>query len=899
MEKAIIRAPGIEAADMDKLFLELNTDKQGISEKDAVKRLEQFGFNELKETAGVTPLKVFLRQFSNFIVYVLIAAALISFFIGETLNFVVISVILIFIILLGFVQEYKAEKAMDALKKIVQPKTRVLRDGKVRDILTKDVVPGDVLLPEHGDKISADAVVFDSISLKVDESALTGESISVEKKNGDMIFAGTQIVYGKCKAVVTATGMKTKLGEIAGMIQDVEEKTPLQVKIDQLAKTLTIIAFTACALTFILGIIKGASIAGILIIALALAVASVPEGLPLTLTLTLAYGMHNMAKRKAIIRKMLGVEALGSTTVICTDKTGTLTKNEITVEKIFAGDKIFAVSGIGYEPEGEFFVNKNKIDELKEKNLTLLLKAAAICNNAFLEERDGVWQVVGDPTEAALIVAAAKANLWKSDLENEYTRTEEIIFTSERKLMSTLHEKGKGRWVFTKGAPEIVLKKCRFIEKEDGIKELDGDEKAKILAINGGFASSAFRVLGAAYKKVPGSKDIGNIEEDLIFLGLIAMRDPPREEAKESVAVCREAGIKVVMITGDNQGTAKAIAKEINLFGGHKKPDDAGNNKIKKIIEDGIITGSELEELDDKEFESVVEDIVIYARMMPEQKLRIVKALKDKGHVVAMTGDGVNDAPALKKADVGIAMGIKGTDVAKESSVMVLQDDNFATIVEAVRQGRGIYENIEKFTCYLISRNFTEVILILLGIILLGFDFLPLLALQILFINSFDEIMPAIALGLDPVRKGIMHKKPIDAKEKILKKRNLVLIAVIAGFMGAASFIVFILNDPAGDIDRARTLTFAAIVSMALLVPFAFRSLEESILKVGFFTNKLLILGAFSIILLTLTVMYIPFLQEIFKLTTLSLIDWIIPLSVAVATLTFAEVVKVLTRNVS
>ena len=882
---------------VNEVFDKLKSSKIGLTKKEAEKRLKKYGFNELKEKKKITFLKILLRQFTNFIVWVLFAAAIISFFIGETISFWAISFIIGFVILLGFIQEYKAEKAMEALKKIVQLKTKVLRNGKMREILTKDLVLGDIVFLETGDKIPADAKIFEVIGLKVDEAALTGESEAVEKIESDLIFAGTQIVYGKCKAIVIATGMQTKIGEIAGMIQEVEEKTPLQIKITQLTKTLAIIALIASTLIFILGLLKGAPIAGILIVALALAVAAIPEGLPLTLTLTLAYGMHSMAKHNAIIRKMLGVETLGSTTVIATDKTGTLTKNEMTVQKIWTDNKIFDVTGVGYEPKGEFLIKGKKINMKKEKNLNLMLKAAILCNNAVLEEKQGKWETIGDPTEGSLVVAGAKVSLWKEDLEREYQRTEEIIFSPERKLMTTIHKKEK--IAFSKGALEIVLKKCKFISEKGRIKKLNENEITKILYINNGFASSAFRVLGIAYKKVSGPLTPENVEKDLIFLGLVAMIDPPREEVKKVINDCKKAGIKVVMITGDNAETAKAIAKKLGLFNENKKFVKIKDNKLKRIVEDGAIIGSELDELSEKEFERIVEEICVYARIMPEQKLRIIKALKKKGHIVTMTGDGVNDAPALKKADIGVAMGIKGTDVARESSVMVLQDDNFATIVEAIKRGRTIYENIEKFTTYLISRNFTEVLLILLGIILLGFEFLPLLAIQILFINTFDEIIPAIALGLDPIRKGIMSKKPRKPKENILKKRNLILIVSIAVFMALAAFLVFILNDPITYIAKARTLTFATIVSMILFVPFVFRSLDESIFKIGIFTNKLLLVGVFCTLLLTLSVMYIPFFQKIFEFTALSLKDWIVPLSVAFATFIFAEVIKKITKKMN
>ena len=889
-----------DKSDINDIFAALETSKEGLSSEDAKIRLEKYGINELEEKQKVTPLKVLLSQFANFIVWVLFAAAIISLVIGETINFWVISSIIAFVIVLGFIQEYKAEKAMEALKRIVEPTTRVLRNGRRKEILTKNIVPGDILLLETGDCIPADAKIFDITGLKLDEAALTGESGAVEKKEGGMVFAGTQIVHGKCKAVVTATGMQTKLGQIAGMIQEVEEKTPLQIKITDLSKSLATIALVACTATFALGLLKGAPLGEMLIIALALAVAAVPEGLPFTLTLTLAYGMRKMAKQNALIRKMLGVETLGSTTVICTDKTGTLTKNEMTVEKIYVDETFFDITGVGYEPKGDFSVDGAKIDVTKHENLSMLLKAATLCNNAGFEEKQEKWKLIGDPTEISLVVAAAKADFWQDDLENDYRMIEEILFTSERKLMSTVHEKiGEGgKTVFSKGAPEFLLKKCSFIRKRAGVEELTKDEVARILETNHDLASSAYRVLGVAHKEMTESLTPENIEKDLVFLGLVAMIDPAREEAKEAIVTCKKAGIKVVMITGDNDATAKAIAENIGLFDEIGDFGDLTDEKLRRIVADGVITGSELGSLDEEEFESVVEGISIYARMMPQQKVRIVKALQKKGHIVAMTGDGVNDAPALKKADIGIAMGIKGTDVAKESSTMVLQDDNFATIVDAVKQGRAIYANIEKFTCYLISRNFTEIILIMMGIILLGFDFLPLLALQILFINMFDEVMPAIGLGLDPASEGIMLKRPRDPYEKILKRRNLILIVSIAFVMGLAAFMVFVLDDPVNEIEKARTLTFATIVSMILFIPFAFRSLDDSIIKVGFFTNKLLVGGVFGTFLLTLGVMYIPFFQNIFELTPLSVTDWLIPLSVAFTAMVFAEVIKAATKGI-
>ena len=868
----------------------------GLSNLEVEERIKKYGYNELKEKKKVTWVKILLRQFSNILVWILFAASIISFFIGEILNFWVIIFLLFFIIFLGFIQEYKAESAMESLKKIVQPTTRVIRDGKVRKIPSREVVPGDLLILEMGDKIPADAEVTEAINLKVDESILTGESKAIEKKKGDLIFAGTQIVHGKCKAIVVATGMNTKLGKIARMIQDIEEKTPLQEKITKLGKILALIALIACAIIFIFGVVKGIPVVEILVVALALAVAAVPEGLPLALTLTLSIGMHRMAKQNAIIRKLLAVETLGSVTVICADKTGTITKNEMTVEKIFVDDKIFDVTGVGYEPKGKFLYNGEEVDINKEENLILLLKAVALCNNSVLEEKEGKWGIIGDPTEGALIVVATKANLWKEDLEKEYPRVREVIFTSERKMMTTIHKKDGKLLIFSKGAPEVILKKCKFIKKKDRIEEINEDEKTKILKINKDFASSAFRVLGVAYKEA--SKITPkNIEENLVFLGLIAMIDPPREGVKEAIEACKRGKIRVIMVTGDNEETAKAIAKKIGLFEENKKT--INNKKFKKFLEKGVMTGSELDRLSDEELESIVEDIIVHARVVPEQKLRIVNALKKKGHIVAMTGDGVNDAPALKNADIGIAMGIKGTDVAREASDMILQDDNFATIVEAIKNGRAIYENIEKFTCYLISRNFTEVILIGLGIILLGFEFLPLLPLQILFINMFDEEMPAIALGLDPAREDIMNKPPRKVGRGILTRRNSILVFSLALFMATVAFLIFIISNPTANIEKARTMVFVTIAGMVVFNTFNFRSLEESIFKIGIFENKLLILSSIIIALTTLCVIYIPFLQEVFEFAPLNLKEWIICLVGAFSTSIFMEIIKLFMKKKS
>lgn len=873
-------------------FNEYSSSVNGLSPEEAKKRLSVYGFNELEEKKKITPIKVFYRQLGNFIIWVLAAAALISYYIDEVINFWVISSIIVFVLILGFVQEYRAEKAMESLRKIMMPMTRVIRDGVLMNILTREVVPGDVLELENGDMIPADSCIFDINALKVDESSLTGESVPVEKKIDDLLFAGTQSVGGKCRAIAISTGMDTELGKIAGLIQEAEDETPLEKSIASLAKVLAAIALSASAFSFLLGVIIGAPVGEMLVIALALAVASVPSGLPLIITITLAHGMRKMAENNAIIRKMLAVESLGSTSVICTDKTGTLTQNEMTVERLFVDGRAIEVTGSGYTPEGSFLVDGNSVNIQKFPDIPLLLQISALCNNSGLVESGGSWQPVGDPTEVALLTAAQKAGLSKESLEFDFERTDEIMFTSERKMMTTIHRSAENEVAYTKGACAVVLDKCSKILDNGELRPLSSDDRDRIFAENNLLADDAYRVLALAFRTLPKKNDDTEIESDLVFVGLVAMIDPVRPEVPKSVLLCREAGIKVIMITGDNGKTAKAIASRVGIKTNFTHDSANLGGKLGTVVSDGVITGEELASLDDSEFQQVVEHISVYARVMPRQKLRIVKALKNKGYVVAMTGDGVNDAPALKTADIGVSMGEKGTDVARESSVMVLQDDDFSTIVEAVKQGRAIYENIEKFTSYLVSRNFTELILILLGISLLGFDLVPLLALQILFINMFDEIMPAIALGLDPAREDVMRRKPRPAGDKILGGNRLIFVIIVALLMGFSCFGVYLLADPLSDLMYARTVTFAAIVSMILFVPFAFRSLRDPILKTGIADNRLMVVGVASTFLLTMGVMYIPFFASIFELVPLGPGGWTVPVSVAFGVLVGIELLK-------
>ncbi len=852
----------------------------GLSSKEAERILKRHGFNELEKKKQWTFFKVFVRQFSNVIVWILIIASLISFYVGEELNFWVINFIVAFVIVMGFLQEYKAERVMEALKAIMKPETTVIRDGSLMSIEVREVVPGDILSLDMGDQVPADAEIIDVNNLEIDESQLTGESVSVHKHKKEQIYAGTQVVYGRCLARVLKTGMKTKLGSIATMVQEKEEITPLQERMDHLGKLLAFIALSVTAIILFIGVIKGVSVTQMLVVALALAVAAVPEGLPLTMTLALSFGMRKMAKQKAVVRRMMAVETLGSTTVICTDKTGTLTENEMTVQKVFIDGKVISVEGLGYKPEGSFKEGKKKISPSKWKDF---FESSLLCNNGNLRENeDGSFSPVGDPTEVALITMGEKANFQKEKLQEGNKRVEEIFFTANRKMMTTIHKMKSGYKVCSKGAPEVILQKCTHQLINGKKKKLNQKDKEAILKQNSKFAKNALRVLAMAYKESSGkSIPNKNVEKELIFLGLAAMRDPAREEVPEAIRVAHQAGMRVIMITGDNKETAASIAKQIGLNDGSTK----------------ALTGDEIDQMSDKELAKELKAVRVFARTQPEHKLRIVDLLKKAGEIVSMTGDGVNDAPALKKADIGIAMGIKGTDVSKQAAEMILQDDNFATIVVAVEEGRRIYQNIEKFAGYLISRNFTEVILILLGIVFFDFEFLPLIAIQILFINAFDEEMPAIGLGLDKAHGNLMENKPRPTNESILNRGNSMIIFGTAIFMALVAFIIYISQDPLADVDHARSMVFATIVMMVVVDTYNFRSMRESIVVTGIFNNWFLLAGVSIIALVTISVMYLEPTQRIFSLVPLALGDWMICIGAALLNIVYVEGLKFFRRS--
>jgi len=841
--------PDYHTKSIPDLFESLKTSREGLSQKEAEKRIEKYGYNEIKEKKGVSPLKILLSQFTNFLIIILIIAMAVSFLIGEKLDAIIIGSILVINAVLGFIQEYKAEKAIQALKKLASPQAVVLRDGKEKKIPAKELVPGDIIIIETGEKIPADSRLIESINLQTQEASLTGESVPVkkdvfvikgnvpiaEKKN--MLFAGTIVTSGRGRAAVTGTGMETEIGKIAEMIQEESNKfTPLQEKLEKLARIIGISVIIISIIVFFVGVFAGNDKITMFITAVSLAVAAIPEGLPAVVTISLALGIRRMIKRHALIRKLPSVETLGSTTVICTDKTGTLTLNQMTVKNIFTNDKIITVSGSGYKPEGKFY---HKGKEINTKEIELVLKIGALCNNSRIDNDD----VIGDPTEGSLIVSAAKAGIIKDKIQPDYPRIGELEFTSERKRMSTLHKTDKKNIIYSKGAPEIILGLCDKIYKNGKIERLSSTDKKDILNINETFAKQALRVLAFAYK------ESDKLEEDeLVFVGLQAMIDPPRDGIKHAIAKCKKAGIKVVMITGDFKLTAEAIAEEIGLKG-------------------KAIDGNELDKIEDLSKE--VDEISIYARVNPEHKVKILEALRQKGHVVAMTGDGVNDAPAIKKADIGISMGITGTDVAKEASDMILTDDNFISIVNAVEEGRGVYDNIRKFFAFLISGNIGEVFIVLASL-LMGLP-LPLTAIQILLINLVTDGLPATALSADPFEPGAMNRKPRKKNEEIYHGLSSYIIIYPLIMLAAVITIFSTELTNSGNLAVAQTKAFVIVVMFELYQAFSCRSVNFPAHKVGIFKNKWLVGAVLISFLALLSVIYIPQLQTLFDTAALSI----------------------------
>ena len=869
--------------------LEVHPEK-GLGLREVKRRLTEVGKNVLTVKKQVNPVFIFLGQFKDFMVLVLLAATVVSGLLGEIADAVTIMAILIINAVLGFIQEYRAERSMESLRSLTAPEARVLREGVEERIPAADLVPGDIVLLEAGDRIPADLRWIQAVSLGVEESALTGESQAVTKTIAPIMdeltpmadrrnigYMGTVVVNGKGAGVVIATGMNTEMGVIAEMIQDVqEEETPLQKRLDQLGKWLVLISLAVCTLVVITGILRGEGFYKMFFAGVSLAVAAIPEGLPAIVTVALAIGVQRMVKRNAIIRKLPAVETLGCATVICSDKTGTLTQNEMTVRQIYSDGRMIGISGHGYDPKGDF----HGADPGKEKDpIRASLKVAALCNNSLLTKKgvqvaglfrssskEAPWGIEGDPTEGALLVVAAKAGIWRETLERKEKRIGEIPFDSDRKRMSVVYETKQGKKAYIKGAPDVVLKLCQRELTSQGISELTELRKRQILQANDKMAGQALRVLALAEKPLTGNEGLDeHIEEGLTFVGLAGMIDPPRASAGKAIQVCRRAGIKPVMITGDHRLTAEAVAHELGIVRGGSS---------------GILTGVEIQGMDDEELAQSVMDVSVYARVTPKDKLRIVRAYKKSGQVVAMTGDGVNDAPALKEADIGVAMGKTGPDVTKEASALMLGDDNFATIVAAVEEGRAIYDNIRKFIRYLLSCNLGEVLTMFLAT-LVGLP-LPLLPIQILWVNLVTDGLPAMALGVDGAEPGIMNRPPRKPGESIFARGLAAKIGIRGTIIGLGTLIVFVAALFMGvTMLGARTMAFTTLVFSQLFHVFDCRSEERGIFEVGIFKNPYIVAAVITSVSMQLAVIYTPVLQVIFKTTPLVGWQWGLILVVA------------------
>lgn len=848
----------------------------GLDPLVAKQRLMENGPNALAQEAPVPSWRLFINQFNDVMIFILMGAAAISFLAHEPADGFIILAIVFLNGVLGFVQENNAEKSMQALKKMQIPYAQVLRGGVLLRLPSIDLVAGDIVQLNSGDIVPADGRLIETAGLKIEESQLTGESVPVDKHTrvisednppiGDrynMVYATSRVSAGRGRMVVTQTGMNTEIGHIAGLLsREVEEKTPLQIRLAQLGKMLGISAVGICAFIFVVGWLQGREVFEMLMIAISLAVAAIPEGLPAIVTIVLAMGVKRMIKSNAIVRKLPAVETLGAASVICSDKTGTLTQNKMTVTHIVIDER----------------VEVSKIKTLDDR-LRMLIETAVYCNDAGLSQNSDGTLLVGDPTETALLVMGQLFGINQGTLETG-NRKGEVPFDSDRKLMSTFHEQNGGYRVSVKGAADQLLERCDYLMSSDGIHPLTDADKTRIINEVKALSKEALRILGYAYQVVdqlPGQMTSETVETGLIFIGLTAMMDPPREEVKHAVATAHAAGIRVVMITGDYKETAMAIARELGIM----------------AADDKALSGAELDALSEEQFSTEVEQIAVYARVSPSHKVRIVKALREKGKIVAMTGDGVNDAPALKGADIGCAMGITGTDVAKEASDLILTDDNFSTIVTAVKEGRTIYDNIRKAVIFLLSSNTGEIVTLLVAI-LIGWK-APLLAIHILWINLVTDSFPAIALGLEPSEKGLMTHKPRQPETPILGD-GLAGLILLQGFMiGALSLTAFIIGQQT-DLVTARTMTFLTLSLSQLVHSYNVRSRSLSLFTLGFFTNHYLNLGVMASLASLFTVYFVPPFRDIFKLTLLSWTSFLTCIGLSLLTLVIMESVKLIKR---
>ncbi|MFH1779589.1 MAG: calcium-translocating P-type ATPase, PMCA-type [Candidatus Micrarchaeota archaeon] len=858
------------------------SENQGLTQEEAEKRLVEYGENKLKETQKTKWWQMLLSQFTSFLIILLIVAAIISAFLGEIIDATAIMFVVILNSLFGFIQEYQAGKAIEALKKLVSPKARVIRNSTEQIIDSNKLVPGDVIILNEGDSIPADAILIESIELRAVESSLTGESLPVSKKPcvlpektslGDKVntvFFGTTIASGRGKAIIVSTGMNTEVGNVAGLVQSVEnEQTPLQKRLDSMSKKLGLIAITASIVILIVGILRGFAFEEIFLISVSLAVAAIPEGLPAVVTIALAIGTQKMAVKKAIIRKLAAVETLGSANVICTDKTGTLTRNEMTCVQARIDEKEITITGTGYATQGRFLIGKK---EYAGSTLDALLECACLCNNSELAKTPEGTTILGDPTEASLLVMAEKKEFNYKELRKTQEFVNEIPFTSERKMMSVIRLKNKKPVMYSKGATEVLLQNCSRILINGKEKTLTNKIKEEIENENNEMASKALRVLAFAFNQASGKQAV---EKDLTFIGLVGMIDPPREEAKEAIEKCKKAGIRVIMITGDNKNTAIAVGAQLGLG-----------------MEKNALSGQEINELSEIEFEHAINNTNIFARVSPEHKLRIVTALKKHGQIVAMTGDGVNDAPAIKKADIGVGMGITGTDVTKEISDMIITDDNFASIVNAIEQGRIIYDNITKSVTYLVSCNIGEILTLFIGIVI-GLP-TPLIAIQILWMNLVTDGLPALALGFEPGDAGIMHRKPRDPNLGIINAKSLKKMCLMGCLMAAGTLVLF--NYYLPEVEKAQTVAFSTIVLFQLFFALESRS-SNSILEKGIHSNKIMLIAILTALAAQVILVQTSIVQEVFKTLPLALNDWLLMLVVSSLSLLIPETIKYVKGN--
>lgn len=873
----------------------------GLSDREAEKRLREHGPNLLTGKKKISPLKLLLGQFTDIMVIILLISTAISAFMGEITEAVTIIAIVILNAVLGFVQEFRTEKTIEALKSLAAPAARVIRNGRQVSVPAEQIVPGDLIVLETGDRVPADAVLVESSNTQADESLLTGESVPVEKyasaavdrrqdeDKKSMVYMGTSITGGRAKAIVTATGMNTEMGKIAELIQNIEEEqTPLQKRLEKLGKIIAAGCLTICAIVACTGILRGEDAFNMLLSGISLAVAAVPEGLPALVTISLALGVQRMLRRNALIRRLPAVETLGCAGVVCSDKTGTLTQNKMTVRSIYADGRIYEIKD-EKGPGGPFYANRRAIRPLEDDSLKTVLEIGALCNNASLSgvpegrSSDGKssggrssllenirsklkpvsekWETTGDPTEGALLVAAAKASLTPDMLAGKYYRIDELPFDPDRKCMSVVCANHRGEvFLFTKGAPDMLLKKCTRIHAPGGARLLDQVTRSRILKANDSMAGNALRVIAMAYRKL-NSRDYRReeLESDLVFAGLAGMIDPPRPEAAEAVMKCRMAGIRPVMITGDHKLTAVSIARELDIYRDGE----------------GVLTGSELDDMDEAALEKKAGNVSVYARVSPKHKLMIVRALKRLGSIVAMTGDGVNDAPAVKEADIGVAMGMTGTDVTKEASSMILLDDNFATIVAAIEEGRVIYSNIRKFIRYMLSCNIGEVLTMFLGM-MFGLP-VPLLPIQILWVNLVTDGLPAVALGFDPPERDIMKQKPREPEESIFSHGLSGLILLRGILIGLTTLAVYAaMIHFTADIGLARTCAFVTLVLTQLVHVFECKSETKNIFQIPLLNNIYLVLAVLCSLIMILGVVYVPALQNIFKTVPMGSNDWLI-----------------------